>query len=80
MGAGNGVHLHHLIVEIFVLNLKDQKTDFTGTNLHNQAILVPRCYAAAPHQSVSMAVRFFTSYQYKDLLFDQDCHRFLPVR
>ena len=35
MAAGNGVHLHHLILEIFVLNLKDQKTDFTGTNLHN---------------------------------------------
>ena len=39
-GAGNGVHPHHLIVEIFVLNLKDQKTDFTGTNLHNPAVQV----------------------------------------
>ena len=38
--AGNGVHLHHLIVEIFVLNLRDQKTDFTGTNLHNLSVQV----------------------------------------
>jgi len=35
MVAGNGVHLHHLILEIFVLNLKDQKIDFTVTILHN---------------------------------------------
>ena len=40
MVAGNGVHLHHLILEIFVLNLKDQKTDFTGTILHNLAVQV----------------------------------------
>ncbi len=37
MAVGNGVHLHHLILEIFVQNLKDQKIDFTGTILHNNA-------------------------------------------
>ncbi len=38
MVVGNGVHLHHLMSEIFVLNLKDQKTDFTVTVLHNLAV------------------------------------------
>ncbi len=37
MVVGNGVHLHHLILEIFVQNSKDQKIDFMGTILHNQA-------------------------------------------
>lgn len=36
LGVGNGVRHHRLIRETFVQNLKDQKTDFTGTNLHNQ--------------------------------------------
>jgi len=38
MVVANGVHLHHLISEIFVPNLKDQKTDFTVTILHNLAV------------------------------------------
>jgi hypothetical protein len=37
MAAGNGVHLHHLILEIFVRNLKDQKIDSTATILCNKA-------------------------------------------
>ena len=36
LAVDNGVHLHHLILEIFVQNLKDQKIDFTGTILHNE--------------------------------------------
>ncbi|MCP4720654.1 MAG: hypothetical protein GY860_14470 [Desulfobacteraceae bacterium] len=42
MVVGNGVHLHHLILEIFVRNLKDQKIDFTGTILLNKAVLQNR--------------------------------------
>ncbi len=30
MDVGNGVHLHRHILEIFVPNLKGQKTDFTA--------------------------------------------------
>jgi hypothetical protein len=37
MDVGNGVHLHRHILEIFVPNLKGQKTDFTDTILHNHA-------------------------------------------
>jgi len=36
--ADSGVHLHHLTQGIFVPNLKDQKTDFMGINLHNLAL------------------------------------------
>jgi hypothetical protein len=42
MVVGNGVHLHHLILEIFVQNLKDQKIVFMGTILHNKAFAAER--------------------------------------
>ena len=38
LAVDNGVHLHHLILEIFVLSLKGQKIDFMGTILHNVAV------------------------------------------
>lgn len=37
MVVANGVHLPRHMLEIFVPNSKGQKTDFTGTNLHNLA-------------------------------------------
>jgi len=49
MGAGNGVHLHHLILEIFVQNIKGQKTDFTDTNSHNLSLV--RSPMTAPQSS-----------------------------
>ena len=44
--VGNGVHLHPLIWEIFVLNLRDQKIDFTDTKLHNQPSSPERLWRA----------------------------------
>jgi hypothetical protein len=46
--ADSGVHLHHLMLGAFVPILKDQKTDFTGINLHNHSLV--RTQRAALHQ------------------------------
>ncbi|MCG8472151.1 MAG: hypothetical protein MI742_09870 [Desulfobacterales bacterium] len=36
--ASNGAHRRHLMREIFVPNLKNQKTDFMDINLLNQRV------------------------------------------
>ena len=47
--ADSGVDLHHLMSGTFVPNLKDQKIDFTGINLHNHSLV--RTQRTAPPSS-----------------------------
>jgi D-alanine-D-alanine ligase len=53
MAAGNGVHLHPRIREIFVPNSRDQKTVFTGTDSHNPGLDTRGIDSAQRHEDIA---------------------------